>query len=71
MLGPDAGKAGGDIAGMPLETLRQAWDQPFLPVAAGGCPALPIPTGVEAASVGRQRAPLSNGARWHGFPGFA
>ena len=40
-LGPDAGTPGGAIAGVPLQTLLDAWNRPFLPEAEGGCPALP------------------------------
>ena len=73
VLGPDAGKPSGAITGMPLETLRAAWDKPFLPVDAGGCPELPMPSGAgenENDRIRIQSEPLSNGARWHGFPGF-
>ena len=41
VLGPDAGKAGGAVTGMPLPDLIAAWDLPFSPESAGGCPALP------------------------------
>jgi len=70
VLGPDAGHTGGAITGMSLETLRSAWDRPFLAAEDGGCPALPVPAEA-AGSMRQQRAPLSNGARWHGFPGFS
>lgn len=37
-LGPDAGKPGGAVTGMPIADLIAAWEKPFLPVAKGGCP---------------------------------
>jgi len=43
VLGPDAGKAGGAVTGIPLEQLTAAWDKPFQSEDEGGCPALPIP----------------------------
>ena len=36
-LGPDSGKVGGKVEGMPLQQLRAAWEKPFLPVDQGGC----------------------------------
>jgi hypothetical protein len=43
VLGPDSGRAGGTVAGMPLATLEQAWSAPFESEepAKFGCPALP------------------------------
>jgi hypothetical protein len=38
-LGPDAGKVGGAVAGMPTADLLSAWEKPFLSVEQGGCPA--------------------------------
>ena len=38
-LGPDAGKPGGALAGLPLDQLVAAWEKPFLPEEQGGCPA--------------------------------
>lgn len=38
-LGPDSGKVGGAVEGMPLQQLVAAWEKPFLPVEQGGCPA--------------------------------
>jgi len=40
-LGPDAGKAGGQVAGMPVADLIAAWEKPFEPEDEGGCPAQP------------------------------
>ena len=58
VLGPDAGTPGGAVAGMPLDDMLTAWNRPFLPVAAGGCPALPTATAAQRA---RRVAPRS---RW-------
>ena len=69
VLGPEAGTPGAPIRGMALATLTQAWDRAFKPESEGGCPALPVPPG--AGTLAAMRAPLSNGARWHGFPGFS
>ena len=44
VLGPDAGKPGGQVAGsIDIDQLVEAWDAPFLSDKAeeGGCPALP------------------------------
>ena len=38
-LGPDSGKPGGAVEGMPVSELVAAWEKPFLPEAQGGCPA--------------------------------
>ena len=38
-LGPDSGKHGGAVAGMPLDALVKAWEKPFLDESLGGCPA--------------------------------
>ena len=38
-LGPDAGKAGGKVAGMSTADLITAWEKPFLSEEEGGCPA--------------------------------
>jgi len=38
-LGPEAGKPGGAVSGMSLTELVAAWEKPFLPEDAGGCPA--------------------------------
>jgi hypothetical protein len=45
VLGPFAGKAGGEVTGMPLADLVSAFDAPFESEdpANGGCPGLPIP----------------------------
>ena len=40
-LGPEAGKAGGQLAGMPVADLIAAWEKPFDPENDGGCPAQP------------------------------
>ena len=40
-LGPEAGRPGGAVAGMPMQQLVAAWQKPFLPEAEGGCPAQP------------------------------
>ena len=40
VLGPDAGRPGGAVGGMPLPALLEAWERPFLPEALGGCPPL-------------------------------
>jgi len=41
-LGPDAGKAGGTVAGIPLDKLLNAWMAPFASddPAKGGCPGI-------------------------------
>mmetsp|Transcript_63364 Transcript_63364/g.147609 ORF Transcript_63364/g.147609 Transcript_63364/m.147609 type:complete len:321 (+) Transcript_63364:58-1020(+) len=48
VLGPDAGKPGGKVAGIPLDSLVQAWTAPFQSddPARGGCPELPISSAV-------------------------
>lgn len=61
-LGPDAGTPGGAVAGVPLQTLLDAWNRPFLPEAEGGCPAL----GDEI----RRAPPRPSARKWRGFPGF-
>eukprot|EP00038_Savillea_parva_P026030 m.50883 g.50883 ORF g.50883 m.50883 type:complete len:309 (+) comp7270_c1_seq1:80-1006(+) len=40
VVGPDAGKQGGAVAGMPLSDLEQAWNAPFASEdpTKGGCP---------------------------------
>ena len=42
VLGPDGGKPGGAIAGMPRDQLLAAWESPFASTdgSKGGCPAL-------------------------------
>ena len=59
VLGEKALVPGGEIAGMPVAILDQAFEQPFLPEAQGGCPAIPTPaaprTAAEAARVGAAR----------------
>ena len=47
-LGPNAGRANGTVAGMPIAAMVKAWEKPFLPEAHGGCP--PVQT-VHAASI--------------------
>jgi hypothetical protein len=42
-LGPDAGKVGGTVSGMPTAALVKAWEKPFLPEKEGGCPAVGSP----------------------------
>ena len=61
-LGPDAGNPGGQIGGLPLEKMLDAWNAPFLPVTQGGCP----PLGDEI----RRAPPRRTAASWRGFPGF-
>lgn len=45
VLGPDAGRAGGKVAGVPTEKLVKAWLDPFASEdpTKGGCPGMPIP----------------------------
>ena len=38
VLGPDAGKEGGALAGMPLAKLLATWNESFAP--GGGCPSI-------------------------------
>lgn len=40
VLGPDGGKPGGAVTGMPLEEMVAAWVKPFETPAKGGCPNL-------------------------------
>ena len=37
-MGPDSGVPGGAVSGMPIESLIEAWEKPFLPEESGGCP---------------------------------
>jgi hypothetical protein len=60
-LGPDAGTPGGTVAGLPLQTLLDAWNRPFLPTAQGGCPPL--------ADEIRSAPPRTR--KWRGFPGWS
>jgi len=62
-LGPEAGKPGGAVAGMPLSDMLGAWNKPFLPESEGGCPAV----GGELALSLPAPSPAK---RWRGFPGF-
>ena len=66
-LGPEAGQPGGSIAGLPLATLLDAWNKPFLPVAEGGCP--PVSQEQSAWAQKTARGTPSK-TEWHGFPGF-
>ena len=68
VLGPEAGIPGAPIAGMALSTIAGAWDSAFELETEGGCPALTPPT--DAGTPAAMARPLSNGAKWHGFPGF-
>ena len=61
-LGPDAGKPGGKVVGIPMPILLDAWNQAFLPEAEHGCPAL----GDEI----RRAPPRPSARKWRGFPGF-
>lgn len=51
-LGPEAGRAGGAVAGVPMEALVAAWTAPFWSEdpAQGGCPALPAAMGAAIAA---------------------
>jgi len=60
-LGPDAGTPGGTVAGLPLQTLLDAWNRPFLPTDQGGCPPL--------ADEIRSAPPRTR--KWRGFPGWS
>jgi len=62
VLGPEAGIPGGKVEGMPLQTLVDAWNKPFLPEAQGGCPAL--------GDAIRRQPPRPSALAWRGFPGF-
>ena len=45
VLGPDADKPDGKVAGLPLDQLLGFWRKPFESdeTSEGGCPALPVP----------------------------
>lgn len=65
VLGPEAGKPGGALAGMPLPDLLDAWDRPFRPESEGGCPAL-RPAELEGPA-GQAAFARPRPASWRGF----
>ena len=69
VLGPDADKPDGKVAGLPLDQLLGFWRKPFESdeTSEGGCPALPVPPpGPPPAP--RPFAPLSHRQRrWREF----
>ena len=69
VLGPDADKPDGKVAGLPLDQLLGFWRKPFESeeTSEGGCPALPVPPpGPPPAP--RPFAPLSRRQRrWREF----